>query len=167
MKNSTAIMEVADDEQVARIISKEWLDGDFLMPQAFEFAFGETYLSVNRIGVETYDADVKGFVESHPSFCFNNNTYQRALLKVREVRATKVCYDGKPLLINVSVMPRAAYTKSHAGIFVQSAGRNVVFGRKIPAGVLPKGVSSEMILQQVQWELRDMAVLQECEMTDA
>lgn len=56
---------------------------------------------------------------------------------------------------------------SVAVIFVQSSGRNIVSGRKIPTNALPVGVSSEMILQQVQWELRDMAVLQECEMIDA
>ena len=49
---------VADDEQVARIISHEWVIDGELQLAAFALAPRETYLSVNRPIVETYDEDV-------------------------------------------------------------------------------------------------------------
>ena len=49
---------VADDEQVARIVSLEWVIDGELQLAAFALAPRETYLSVNRPIVETYDEDV-------------------------------------------------------------------------------------------------------------
>ena len=95
---------VADDEQVARIVSHEWVIDGELQLAAFALAPRETYLSVNR--------------DNH--------------------------------------------TKSHAGIFVRVNGKNVVHGRLLPEGQLPYNVSEEYLLQQVQWDLLELAELQEC-----
>ena len=57
---------VADDEQVARIVSHEWVIDGELQLAAFALAPRETYLSVNRPIIDTYDEDVLQFVSAHP-----------------------------------------------------------------------------------------------------
>ena len=41
-------------------------------------------------------------------------------------------------------------------------GSCLFHGRQLPDGQLPDNVSEEDLLQQVQWELLDLAELQEC-----
>ncbi|MBO6254221.1 MAG: hypothetical protein J6O49_11295 [Bacteroidaceae bacterium] len=157
---------VSDDELVARIVSKEWVIEGTLMPQAFELAPKETYLSVNRLSVASYEDDVCKFVKNHPLFLSDDSrTYQRAVLGVSNIRVVKVLYNGDPLQIDVEVEPRDAHTLSHAGIFVKSGGKNVVLGRPL-GNTLPEGISAEMVLQQIQWELLELAELQECKITE-
>ena len=154
---------VADDEQVARIISHEWVIDGELQLAAFALAPRETYLSVNRPIVETYNEDVLQFVSSHSSYLDEKKqSYKRALLEVKDVRAISVEKDGMRLNANVEVEPRDSHTKSHAGIFVRVDGKNVVHGRQLPEGQLPDNVSEEDLLQQVQWDLLELAELQEC-----
>ena len=154
---------VADDEQVARIVSHEWVIDGELQLAAFALAPRETYLSVNRPVIDTYDEDVLQFVSSHSSyFDEKKQSYKRALLEVKDVRAISVEKDGLRLNANVEVEPRDSHTKSHAGIFVRVDGKNVVHGRLLPEGQLPYNVSEEYLLQQVQWDLLELAELQEC-----
>lgn len=154
---------VADDEQVARIVSHEWVIDGELQLTAFALAPRETYLSVNRPVIDTYDEDVLQFVSSHSSyFDEKKQSYKRALLEVKDVRAISVEKDGLRLNANVEVEPRDSHTKSHAGIFVRVEGKNVVHGRLLPEGQLPYNVSEEYLLQQVQWDLLELAELQEC-----
>lgn len=154
---------VADDEQVARIVSHEWVIDGELQLAAFALAPRETYLSVNRPIIDTYDEDVLQFVSAHPYyFDEKKQSYKRALLEVKAVRAISVEKDGLRLNANVEVEPRDNHTKSHAGIFVRVNGKNVVHGRLLPEGQLPYNVSEEYLLQQVQWDLLELAELQEC-----
>ena len=95
---------VADDEQVARIVSHEWVIDGELQLAAFALAPRETYLSVNRPIVETYDEDVLQFVSSHPYYLDEKNqSYKRALLEVKGVRDISVEKDGMRLNANVEV----------------------------------------------------------------
>lgn len=158
---------VADDEQVARIVSHEWVIDGELQLAAFALAPRETYLSVNRPIVESYDEDVLQFVSAHPSYLDEmKQSYKRALLEVKDVRAISVVKDGLRLNANVEVEPRDSHTKSHAGIFVRVDGKNVVHGRQLPEGQLPYNVSEEYLLQQVQWDLLELAELQECRVSN-
>ena len=60
-KSITAI--VSSDENVARLISSEWMQEGILQPVAFTLDENESYLSVNRPVVETYDTDVASYFE--------------------------------------------------------------------------------------------------------
>lgn len=156
---------VDDSEQIARIVSKEWVIDGVLMPQAFELAPKETYLSVNRTCIDSYDEDVSRFVKSHLQYLSEDGlSYSRALLSVADVRAIKVSYEDTVLQIGVEVEPRATHTPSHAGIFVRSEGMNIVLGKQLPGHTVPEGISAEMVLQQVQWELYYLANLQKCQL---
>lgn len=156
---------ISNEEQVARIISREWMADGILLPMAFALRLNETYLSVNRLCVESCDDDVKRFVDSHESYqTSSGDTYFRALLNVGNVRSVKVFNEGKPIDISVEIEPRDSHVKSHAGIFVRSEGKNIVPGRETCAGLLPSGVSSEAVLQKVRWELHDLSVLQQCKL---
>ena len=59
MSDSTT---VDSSEKVARILSTEWFVDGQLMNIAFTLLEGETYISVNRPVISTYDSDVAGFV---------------------------------------------------------------------------------------------------------
>ena len=156
---------VASDEKIARLISKEWiLDGNLLVT-AFALAPKETYLSVNRLAVDSYESDVREFVSKHANFQGDNvSTYNRALLNVGDVRNIDVVFDNEKLDVDVDVEPRDIHTKSHAGIFVRTDKQTVIIGRELFKGSVPEGVSAENILQEVQWSLKDIAELQQCKL---
>lgn len=152
---------VADEEQVARLVSQEWVVDGVLQVAAFVQAPRETYLSVNRLSIDSYNDDVRQFIEAHPKYHnAAEDSYMRALLDVADIRAISVVVDGLKVDANVEVEPRDVHTRSHAGIFVRVKGRNVVPGRQLPSDQLPYNVSEEMLLQRVQWELHDLAELQ-------
>ena len=154
-------MKVADEEQVARLVSQEWVVDGVLQVAAFVQAPRETYLSVNRLSIDSYSEDVRQFVKAHPKY-YNatDKSYMRALLDVAGIRTISIEVDELKVDANVEVEPRDVHTQSHAGIFVRVKGRNVVPGRQLPNGHLPFNVSEEMLLQRVQWELHDLAELQ-------
>ena len=108
---------------------------------------------------------MKRFLKTHPQYVSEDEaSYSCATLNVVDVRGIKVSYEDKVLQIGVEVEPRATHTPSHAGIFVRSDGVNVVLGRQLSGQTVPDGVSAEMVLQQVQWELYGLANLQKCQM---
>ena len=105
---------VDSSEKVARILSTEWFVDGQLMNLAYTLLEGETYISVNRPLISTYDSDVAGFVAKHDKYLFGTDNYKRAILSVSDIRAIKVDAFGEPLKINVEVEPRDSHTKSHA-----------------------------------------------------
>lgn len=153
---------IDDSEDIARIVSSEWIVDGQLQQTAFTLNPNETYLSVNRPLIDTYDDDVRSFVSTHEKFKFNEGTsYKRALLSVSEVRAIQMFDDkNEKLNIDVEVEPRAAHTKSHAGIFVRSGATNIIPNRQVPEELASKVLSSDIILQDVRWELLELAELQ-------
>lgn len=58
--------EVSNHENVARILSKEWIIDGTLSNVAFSLRSNETYISVNRPAIDSYDSDVAAFIEKHP-----------------------------------------------------------------------------------------------------
>ncbi len=158
---------VADEELVARIVSQEWVVDGELQVAAFVQAPSETYLSVNRLSIDSFNEDVRQFVTAHPKYHnAEDDSYLRAVLSVADVRAISIEVDELMIDANVEVEPRDKHTPSHAGIFVRMKGKNVVPGRQLPTGQLPLNVSEEMLLQMVQWELHDLSELQECKLPE-
>lgn len=156
---------VSNEEQVARIISREWMADGVLLPIAFALRPKETYLSVNRLCIESYDEDVKKFVKSHESYqTLAGDAYFRALLDVGNVRSIQITNEGKPIEITVEVEPRDLHVKSHAGIFVKAEDKNIVPGKSLADDALQVGVSSEFVLQKFRWKLLDLAVFQRCKL---
>ena len=81
-EKSAVDIQISSEENVARILSKEWFVRGKLTSAAFALEQGESYLSVNRIAIDTYDSEVAKFVKNHISYAFDDNTYKRALLNV-------------------------------------------------------------------------------------
>lgn len=156
---------ILDSEAIVRIIRQEWLVDGVLQQSAFTLKPQETYLSVNRPAVDTYDADVQSFVSSHASFQFDNGKkYRCASMQVSGVRSIKVLDErNQPLAVEVEVEPRDAHTKSHAGIFVRTGAQNVLPGRSLMGTSVPEAVSVDMILQDVRWELLALSTLEQHE----
>ncbi|MBQ4406063.1 MAG: hypothetical protein II852_03535 [Bacteroidales bacterium] len=156
---------VSSDENIARIIRNEWISDGELLITAFALAPKETYLSVNRPSVESYQNDVREFISKHPDYQSNNNTtYNRALMNVGDVRNIDIQFNGKKLNVDVEVEPRDSHTKSHAGIFVRTEKQNVIHGRELFGESVPAGISADDILHEVRWALYDIAELQKCKL---
>lgn len=155
---------ISSEENVARLVSVEWIQEGVLQPVAFTLDEGESYLSVNRTAVESYDADVLSFVEAHPLYRVNGISYFRAMLQVGEVRDIKVQLDETLLSTEVEVEPRDKYTKSHAGIFVRYQNKNIKRCKLIKIGHASEEISTDTILLEVRTQLLEMALLEECKL---
>ena len=151
---------VLDTEQVARILSSEWFVDGLLQNVAFTLLENETYISVNRPAVSTYDIDVKAFLDRHPKYIFENDNYKRALLNVSDIRSINVDAFGEALTINVEVEPRDKFTKSHAGIFTRLGDKNVKKGDVLT--YLEKGISADDVLMKVRSLLSSLAKQETC-----
>ena len=150
---------VDSSEKVARILSTEWLVDGQLMNLAYTLLEGETYISVNRPLISTYDSDVAGFVAKHEKYLFGTDNYKRAILSVSDIRAIKVDAFGEPLKINVEVEPRDSHTKSHAGIFTRYENKNVKRGDTL--SLLAKEVSADDVLIKVRSQLLNMSTVEQ------
>lgn len=155
---------INNNENVARILRKFWVLDNEIQHTAFMLRRGETYISVNRPAVASYDSDVRNFVETHPDFYADESKtkYSRALLNVGEIRATKVSFSGITLNINVEVEPRDVFTKSHAGIFTRHENRNVKTGDTLYIKSLDENISADEVLLEVRSRLVDLAKLEYC-----
>ncbi len=150
-------------EDVVRLVNSKYVLDDVVSVEAFATSIGETYLSVNRQLVESFREDIKSFVKTHNDFILRNNaslSCYGAKMKVGEVCDISVVHGSEKLDVSVEVEPRAAHTKSHAGIFVRSNNNNVVRGRQLTSLSIPHGVSTDSILMEVQWRLHDIAKLE-------
>ncbi len=155
---------IPNTEKVARILAKNWIVDGTILQMAFTLRDKETYISVNRPAVASYDLDVKSFVETHPDFYADESKkkYSRALLNVGEIRATKVLFSGLTLNINVEVEPRDIFTKSHAGIFTRHNNQNVKNGDTLYIKSLDDNISADEVLLEVRSRLIDLAKLEYC-----
>ena len=152
------VLSVSEKERVARILSTEWFVDGVLQNLAFTLLVGETYISVNRPTIDSYDSDVVSFVEKHPKYAFGEGFYRRAILNVREIRDIKVNAFGEVLNVDVEVEPRDTFTRSHAGIFTRYGNRNVKPGDIFPS--LEKGVSADDILMKVRSQLMKLSTIE-------
>ena len=71
MNEKSKKVTISSEENVARLVSAEWMQEGVLQPVAFTLDEGESYLSVNRTAVDSYDADVLSFIETHPIYRVN------------------------------------------------------------------------------------------------
>lgn len=169
MNDLKTVSSISPKEDVVRLINNAWVDNGELLYAAFTFAPKETYLSVNRPNVETYNSDVRDFIINHIAFQIEECPleYRRALMHVGEIDKIKISVDGDELAVRVEVEPRTAHIKSHAGIFVRAGEQNIVSGRLVAPGVLPAGVSTDHVLQKIAWKLKELAELQVCRMEES
>lgn len=153
---------VQDSEKVARLIDNEWVINGKLQLSAFALRPKETYISVNRLSVPSFNEDVRSFVSQHPSFLLSNNSYQRALMLVNDIRHIVIEIEGEILGVDVEVEARSKNTMSHAGIFVRYGGQNVKKDTRILIQKQQIGVSSDDILLDVRMSLLKIATLESC-----
>ena len=159
MGNNTTISQTED---VARILNPEWIQDGVLMHEAFMLNVGETYISVNRTSIESYADDIAGFIGKHPNYSVGEETYQRALLNVGDIRDIEVSVEGVSALIDVEVEARDTHTKSHAGIFTRLNHQNVKRGQTLKAESIPDGISADTILLEVRMNLLDISKVETC-----
>ncbi len=163
MNNTLDIIQ--DSEKVARLIDNEWVVNGKLQLSAFALRPKETYISVNRLTIPSYKEDVYSFVNQHPSFLFTNNSYQRALMLVNDIRHIVIEIEGEILGVDVVIEARAKNIRSHAGIFVRYGGQNVKNDTRIIIQKQQLGVSSDDILLDVRMSLLKIATLESCNLS--
>lgn len=151
---------INDAENVVRLISSEWIEDGYLLNAAFALTPRENYLSVLRPIIESFNNDLLFLVTKHKEFKSDDNHCQTALLEVGDIRNIKIENGTEILNIDVAVEPRDKNLKSHAGIIVKSNGQVVVHGRKLNDSI-PKDISADDILQEIQLELREISCLKQ------
>ena len=157
---------IADTENVARILHHNWVVDGILQHYAFVLRRNESYISVNRPAVQSYNADVSSFVESHPDFFADDSrtAYMRALVNVGNIRQTVVKINEIVLNIEVNVEPRDEHTKSHAGIFTCREGQYIKSSDNLRFDGLDEEVSSDAVLLEVRSRLLDLSQLELCKL---
>ena len=155
---------ISNNENVARLLSRGWVKNGAILHMAFTLRPKETYISVNRPSVSSYEDDVRNFVESHPDFYADENQtkYSRALLNVGEIRNSKIIFLGTELNVNVEVEPRDVFTKSHAGIFTRHKNTNIKAGDTLYIESLCDEVAADEVLLEVRSRLIDISELEYC-----
>lgn len=162
---NSALDIVQDSEKVARLIDNEWVVNGKLQLSAFALRPKETYISVNRLSIPSFNEDVRSFVSQHPSFLLANNSYQRALMFVTDIRHIVIEIEGEILGVDVEVEARSKNVMSHAGIFVRYGGQNVKNDNRIIIQKQQIGVSSDDILLDVRMSLLRIATLESCNLS--
>lgn len=162
--NSAQTSTISDDETVVRVLHRDWFVDDELQIFAFALRQDETYISVNRPIIESFDDDISDFIANHPEYLVSDdaNTYKRAALNVGELRNISVVLGQQALNVAVEVEPRDGHYKSHAGIFTRLAGKNIKGGqqKEVPIDddtTLPIAA----IFQKVQHKLLSLATIEQ------
>lgn len=149
--------QIDKSESVAILLSNLWFDEGFLLPVAFLHRIGESYISVNRPIVDSYDRDVESFLSCKPDFCYLHRMYRRAMLNVGEISDIKIEVGDTMTFADVEIEPRTDYKLSHAGIFVRYKNLNLKRGKKIKIASLKEEVSVDPILLEFRTELLERA----------
>ncbi len=160
MENNNTDIVVSSEENVARILLQSWIVDDELQHTAFKLTTGETYISVNRPIIDTFNSDIATFIANHPDYQFDKDSYMCAMLNVGDVRGIKVTKDDIQMDINVEVESRGTHTKSHAGIFTRFHNKNVKNGQILKYGPTGEEISADTILLEVRNELLEIASLE-------
>lgn len=149
-------------ENVVRLVNTKYVVDGIVSVEAFATSVGETYLSVNRQCIASFADDVSAFVRLHVEFRLQLDrgiSCYGAMMNVGDVNDIVIVRGADKLDVSVEVEPRANHTKSHAGIFVRSNKTNIVRGRQMRSDTIPRGVSTDSILMEVQWSLQELADL--------
>ena len=146
---------ISSEEDVVRLLHQNWIVDGILQLSAYVLNEGETYISVNRPAIETYDSDVSVFIDKHPSFKSSphSDTYCRAVLHVGDIRNIDIHLGNEYLNVSVDVEPRAMHTKSHAGIFARVDGIMIKPNRAYPTSNGKFGMSTDAILMKLRFHL--------------
>lgn len=78
--NSAQTSTISGDETVVRVLHRDWFVDDELQIFAFALRQDETYISVNRPIIESFDDDISDFIANHPEYLASDdaNTYKRS-----------------------------------------------------------------------------------------
>ena len=158
-------LQVGDDEVVMRLLSRYWVANGEILHVAFTLREKETYISVNRPSIASYNTDITTFLNNHTDFYSDKEKreYLRAALNVSDIRNVRIAVDNMLLNTEVEVEPRNQYQKSHAGIFTRVSGKNLKVGDLLFDSTLKKGISADVILLDVRSRLLDIARLETTE----
>ena len=156
--------EIDNDEQIVRILHRDWIVDGVLQINAFALRDKETYISVNRPAIETFSDDVRDFIKNHSAFktADDSNEYQRANFNVGEVRNIRISLKGEVASLSVDVESRDSHYKSHAGVFTRIEGRNIKGGQQ--DSFIPKegnAISYDAIHMKVQYALLGLSTVEQ------
>lgn len=159
---------IGQKEDIVRILFRDWVIDDRLQLNAFALRPGESYLSVNRLAVESSFSDIHDFVNHHPDYMIPGETGKchLAVIRVRDIHDLSISYMEWIASLTVEVEPRSAHYKSHAGIFTRVRGRNLKRGQQLEL-LANNGqkVSYGEIELKVQLNLVRLAQLTTCELS--
>ncbi|MCR5038130.1 MAG: hypothetical protein K6A94_02175 [Bacteroidales bacterium] len=139
---------ITDAENVARAIfsPRMIIDGE-LQPAAFRLraSLNEDYLSVIRMAVSSWLNDIMLIPQRK-----NRQLYGYAEMNVGEIRSIRF----KDVMYDVTEV-RSEAIRSHAGIFIQVKGENLIGGKKLES--IQAGAALDFMPLAIQRELVDIA----------
>lgn len=149
------VTSIANSENVARILRRDWFEDGRLMHVAFALRKGESYISVNRPSVESFNDDVSNFVLNHFDYAFGEDfhEYCSAILNVGDIRDIHVLLEDEAIDIDVDVESRDTHVKSHAGIFTRYENMNLKIGDNLNVDGEKKAIPVDDILLKVRLQL--------------
>lgn len=152
-------------EQIVRLLHRDWIVEGVLQATAFVLDNNETYLSVNRLSINSFQSDVAAFLSKHPMYKVidNGNQYNCAELYVAAVCNISTQFNSQLASLSVEVEPRNAHIPSHAGIFTRINGKNIKGGDNTEYKTDDeKTISSDVILLKVRMQLLHLSELKTC-----
>ena len=128
-----ALDMIGQNEEIARILHRDWVVDYKLQLNAFALRPGESYLSVNRLAVESFPGDIHDFIGLHPDYLIpgESGRCHLAVIRVHEIDNLSVSYKEWIASLTVEVESRSAHYKSHAGIFTRVNGQNLKGGQQL------------------------------------
>ncbi|MBO5624809.1 MAG: hypothetical protein J5953_03340 [Prevotella sp.] len=160
--NSTST--ISGNETVVRILHRDWIVDDELQISAFSLRQNETYISVNRPIIESFNDDISDFLSKHTEYLISDEpkAYKRAAMNVEELRSINVLLGQNNLDVAVEVEPRDSHYKSHSGIFTRLSGENIKGGQQKDVLIDEETtLPISAIYQKVQHKLLSIATLEQ------
>ena len=158
---------IRDEEIIARILHKDWVVDGRMQINAFALRPNETYISVNRLVINTFTQEVTSFVKNHPDYHIPGHelAYRQAVMNVGDVRGIRIELGQQVLNMSVDVEPRNLHILSHAGIFTLFEGKYIKGGQQADVQVdVSRLMPVRAIHQKVQYALLALSKMEECNM---
>ena len=143
---------VGNEEMVARVIfPPKMIHEGHILPAAFVLrpSINEEYLSVLRISIPTFNADIKNIIYGR-----KRSFYGFAVLRTDEIHRVKVTDGVNTVQCSIRVVATDHF-KSHAGIFIILNGQPVTGSMSFEQ--LPNGATQRFLLLAMRFRLTELA----------
>ncbi len=150
--------QISNSEDVVRAIFSPQMigaDGELLLAafalRVFKDGSAETYISVNRMSVESWFEDIRK-IPQHK----NRQLYGYAQLNVGQIHNIELAVNGHEIVFTVVDCSEGS-TASHAGVFTEIEGHTLSGGSNPVLASLTPNLPESFVMMAIQEELLNIA----------